>query len=96
MQNAQTKPNSPAAPDTAGTDPGFKLPGQAANTPQEGMPKTTPDEISQAGVSLAAKQAPAATIATALKASALRRSTVSIITEATRVPSNGPNIASAT
>ena len=47
MQNAQTKPHPSAAPDTAGADPGFKLPGQAANTPQEGMPKTTPDTATQ-------------------------------------------------
>lgn len=43
MQNDQTKP----APDTAGTDPGFKLPGQAATTPQDGLPKTTPDTATQ-------------------------------------------------
>ncbi|MFS2213842.1 hypothetical protein ACCD08_04975 [Telluria sp. Tellsp104] len=43
MQNDQTKP----APDTAGTDPGFKLPGQTATTPQDGLPKTTPDTATQ-------------------------------------------------
>jgi hypothetical protein len=43
MQNDQTKP----APDTAGTDPGFKLPGQATTTPQDGLPKTTPDTATQ-------------------------------------------------
>jgi hypothetical protein len=49
MQNAQTKPSQPAAPDTAGTatDPGFKLPGQTATTPQDGLPKTTPDTATQ-------------------------------------------------
>jgi hypothetical protein len=46
MQNAQTKPSQPA-PDTAGTDPGFKLPGQTATTPQDGLPKTTPDTATQ-------------------------------------------------
>ena len=43
MQNDQTKP----APDTASTDPGFKLPGQAATTPQDSLPKTTPDTATQ-------------------------------------------------
>ena len=43
MQNDQTKP----APDTAGTDPGFKLPGQTATTPQDSLPKTTPDTATQ-------------------------------------------------
>jgi hypothetical protein len=49
MQNAQTKPSQPGAPDTAGTatDPGFKLPGQTATTPQDGLPKTTPDTATQ-------------------------------------------------
>ena len=47
MQNAQTKPNPSGAPDTAGTDPGFKLPGQAATTPQDSLPKTTPDTATQ-------------------------------------------------
>ena len=53
MQNAQTKSSQPAsppaAPDTAGTatDPGFKLPGQAATTPQDGLPKTMPDTATQ-------------------------------------------------
>ena len=46
MQNAQTQPNQPA-PDTASTDPGFKLPGQTATTPQDGLPKTTPDTATQ-------------------------------------------------
>jgi hypothetical protein len=46
MQNAQTKPNPPA-PDTVNTDPGFKLPGQTATTPQDGLPKTTPDTATQ-------------------------------------------------
>ena len=43
MQNDQTKP----APDTAGTDPGFKLPGQTAATPHDSLPKTTPDTATQ-------------------------------------------------
>jgi hypothetical protein len=43
MQNDQTKP----APDTAGTDPGFKLPGQTPTTPQDSLPKTTPDTATQ-------------------------------------------------
>jgi hypothetical protein len=50
MQNAQTKPSQPAgqpAPDTAGTDPGFRLPGQTATTPQDSLPKTTPDTATQ-------------------------------------------------
>lgn len=46
MQNAQTKPTQPA-PDTANTDPGFKLPGQTATTPQDSLPKTTPDTATQ-------------------------------------------------
>lgn len=46
MQNDQTKPSQPA-PDTAGTDPGFRLPGQAATTPQDSLPKTTPDTATQ-------------------------------------------------
>jgi len=46
MQNAQTQPTHTGTPDTA-ADPGFKLPGQGATTPQEGMPKTTPDTATQ-------------------------------------------------
>lgn len=43
-----TQPNKPAAPDQAApTDPGFKLPGQAQTTPNEGLPKTTPDTAGQ-------------------------------------------------
>jgi hypothetical protein len=49
MQNAQTKPPQTGAPDTVGTaaDPGFRLPNQAATTPQDGLPKTTPDTATQ-------------------------------------------------
>lgn len=46
MQNAHTKPNPPA-PDTANTDPGFRLPGQDAATPHDSLPKTTPDTATQ-------------------------------------------------
>lgn len=46
MQNAQTTPKQGGAPDTA-ADPGFKLPGQTGTTPQDGLPKTTPDTATQ-------------------------------------------------
>lgn len=46
MQNTQTKPTHTGAPDTA-ADPGFKLPGQAGTTPQDSLPKTTPDTATQ-------------------------------------------------
>lgn len=41
----QTTPNTPSPAEQA--DPGFKLPGQAQNTPNEGLPKTTPDTAGQ-------------------------------------------------
>lgn len=58
MPNAQTqqsqqiqqgRPGHAGAPDAAGTpaDPGFKLPGQSATTPQEGLPQTVPDTAAQ-------------------------------------------------
>lgn len=48
MQSAQTQKTPPHAPDgMAPTDPGFKLPGQARTTPDEGMPKTVPDTATQ-------------------------------------------------
>ena len=40
----QNKP-APATPPL--TDPGFKLPGDAANTPQDPLPKTAPDTANQ-------------------------------------------------
>lgn len=55
MQNTSSQHSQRAqpAPDTAATstDPGFKLPGQAAatsqTTPQDPLPKTTPDTATQ-------------------------------------------------
>jgi hypothetical protein len=43
MQNQQT-PTTPSSPASGAADPGFKLPGQ---TPDEAMPKTTPDTAGQ-------------------------------------------------
>jgi hypothetical protein len=51
MPAQQTEPSTQhprTAPDTAqSADPGFKLPGQAQTTPNEGQPKTTADTASQ-------------------------------------------------
>lgn len=44
----QTQPSTPSTPKSDGaTDPGFKLPGQQQVTPDEGLPKTTPDTAGQ-------------------------------------------------
>jgi hypothetical protein len=54
MQTTQTPPGDPsaqhpkAAPDAVTpNDPGFKLPGEARNTPDAALPKTTPDTATQ-------------------------------------------------
>jgi xanthine/uracil permease len=48
MPSPQTQTGKPTTPDQAApTDPGFKLPGQAQTTPDQGLPKTTPDTATQ-------------------------------------------------
>jgi hypothetical protein len=48
QQPQQSTHNPRNPPDTiAPTDPGFKLPGQAQATPNEGLPRTTPDTATQ-------------------------------------------------
>jgi hypothetical protein len=48
MPSPQTQQNAPDTARPAGaTDPGFKLPGEAQNSPNEGQPKTTPDTANQ-------------------------------------------------
>jgi hypothetical protein len=45
MPSPQTQQNTPNQ--SAPTDPGFKLPGPPANTPDPALPKTTPDTATQ-------------------------------------------------
>jgi hypothetical protein len=48
MPSPQTPQNAPDTGKPAGTaDPGFKLPSQQQTTPNEGLPKTSPDTATQ-------------------------------------------------
>ena len=47
MTSPQTQPATPAPSSTASADPGFRLPGQTQNSPNEGQPRTTPDSATQ-------------------------------------------------
>lgn len=43
MQDTQSQQNSGSRPADTAADPGFKLPAQGQNAPDEGLPKTAPD-----------------------------------------------------